>query len=544
MSNYSKIVNPKKTKQSDPIPGRETEQAQNNAGGYVFSLDDWARLDRFLILGSDAPTYYQTEQKLTRENAAVVVRCWGKDPKRTAETIFNVSHNGRAPRQSPGIFALALGVSHETEKARVEAFKIVSGVCRTASTLFELVSYVGDLRGGRAPVTGSGWKRAVYNWYASKSTEALAYQFIKYRRRNNLEHKHLIEMAHVGVKNAPKERQELFKWVRGKDFDFESLPDQVKGHIEVMGDAKEKRKLTLISDLRLPREALNTDDLRNPKVWLAMLPSMPMTALMRNLGNMSEIGVIKPNSEALKEIQERFSNPELIKKSRLHPFSILQALAVYQSGSGFRGGKKWPVEGRIVDALDAAFYLAFDNVESTGRRFILALDVSGSMGSAMIGSPLTCREASAAMALVTMAREPNCHVVGFTSGSSRSMWGSGSALRPLDISPRMRLGDVVRKITNIPFGGTDCSLPMRYAEKEKIPTDAFVVYTDNETWAGDIHASQALKNYRKATGIQAKMAVVGMTSTGFSIADPKDGGMMDFVGFDSAAPAVLSDFVR
>lgn len=40
------------------------------------------------------------------------------------------------------------------------------------------------------------------------------------------------------------------------------------------------------------------------------------------------------------------------------------------------------------------------------------------------------------------------------------------------------------------------------------------------------------------------MIVVGMTSTGFSIADPTDAGSLDVVGFDTAAPGVISDFVR
>ena len=33
----------------------------------------------------------------------------------------------------------------------------------------------------------------------------------------------------------------------------------------------------------------------------------------------------------------------------------------------------------IVDALDAAFYAAFGNVEPANARMLLALDVSGSM---------------------------------------------------------------------------------------------------------------------------------------------------------------------
>jgi 60 kDa SS-A/Ro ribonucleoprotein len=50
--------------QSEPLNER---QVPNNAGGFVFAIDDWGRLDRFLILGSDAPTYYQTAKDLTKE---------------------------------------------------------------------------------------------------------------------------------------------------------------------------------------------------------------------------------------------------------------------------------------------------------------------------------------------------------------------------------------------------------------------------------------------------------------------------------------------
>ena len=35
-----------------------------------------------------------------------------------------------------------------------------------------------------------------------------------------------------------------------------------------------------------------------------------------------------------------------------------------------------------------------------------------------------------------------------------------------------------------------------------------------------------------------------MTSTGFSIADPKDAGSMDCVGFDATLPNLISDFMR
>jgi 60 kDa SS-A/Ro ribonucleoprotein len=83
---------------------------------------------------------------------------------------------------------------------------------------------------------------------------------------------------------------------------------------------------------------------------------------------------------------------------------------------------------------------------------------------------------------------------------------------------------------------------MLYALERRLAIDTFVIYTDNETWAGTIHPDEALRRYRERMGLPSKLVVVGMTSTGFTIADPNDPGMLDVVGFDAAAPAVIADF--
>jgi len=92
--------------------------------------------------------------------------------------------------------------------------------------------------------------------------------------------------------------------------------------------------------------------------------------------------------------------------------------------------------------------------------------------------------------------------------------------------------------------GTDCSLPMRWALENDVKVSAFVTYTDSETWAGPIHPAQALQQYRREFDVDARAVVVGMTSNGFTVADPDDRGMLDVVGFDTSVPAVIADFVR
>jgi 60 kDa SS-A/Ro ribonucleoprotein len=304
----------------------------------------------------------------------------------------------------------------------------------------------------------------------------------------------------------------------------------------------------LITDYSLPREAVPTRWLNDVVVWEALLQRMPMEAMLRNLATMTRVGLIAPMSEATRRVVEQLGNEERLRASRLHPIKVLSALTTYQAGRGVRGKGTWSPVAQVVDALDSAFYKTFGNVPSTGKRWLLALDVSGSMGVAMMGIPgLTARSASAAMSLVTAATEPQHTIVAFSAPSSGpygGQWGGGdSGMTPVAISPRQRLDDVVNTLNAIPMGGTDCSLPMRWALKHKVEADVFVVYTDSETWYGDIHPVQALKQYRDKMGIPAKLVVVAMTSNGFSIADPDDAGMLDVVGFDTATPAVMTDFV-
>jgi 60 kDa SS-A/Ro ribonucleoprotein len=307
-----------------------------------------------------------------------------------------------------------------------------------------------------------------------------------------------------------------------------------------------------VRECRLPREAVRPEQLPSPEIWEALLEDMPMTALVRNLATMTRVGVLTPGSDGTARVVAQLADGERIRRARLHPIALLAALRTYASGRGVRGRGTWVPVREIVDALDAAFYTAFGNVEPAGQRMLLALDVSGSMTmGAVAGVPgLSPRVASAALALVTVATEETVEVVGFYAGGGYvrrgqgRFRGRGDGLTPLPLSPRQRLDDAVRTVSGLPFGGTDCALPMLYAQALEREIDTFVIYTDSETWAGDIHPAQALRDYRNASGIQARLVVVGMVSNGFSIADPADTGMLDVVGFDTATPQLISDFAR
>lgn len=163
------IKTPTHTPQSEPIPG--STQVPNSGGGYSWTVDDWARLDRFLILGSQEGTYYITERVLTRENAEAVIRCIAEDGPRVVRRIVEVSEAGRAPKNDPAIFALALCTAHGDGATRRAAFEALPRVCRTGTHLFHFAQFVDGLRGW-----GRGLREAVAAWYAMPGAPQACYR--------------------------------------------------------------------------------------------------------------------------------------------------------------------------------------------------------------------------------------------------------------------------------------------------------------------------------------------------------------------------------
>jgi 60 kDa SS-A/Ro ribonucleoprotein len=407
-------------------------------------------------------------------------------------------------------------------------------VARTGTHLFIFAKYLEQFRGW-GPVA----RRAVASWYLDRDIDALAYQLVKYRQREGWTHRDLLRSAHP--KPDSDERNLLFKWATGRISDAPDLPKWVNAYVAAQfierhdGRDRAAKYVQLIREYPgLPWEALPDEALAHAEVWRALLDAgMPQTALLRNLPKLTQLGVLAPMSSHLSAVCDQLSDPERLRKARVHPVSVLLAAKTYASGRSLRGSGTWSPVSQVCDALSDAFYAAFGAVEPAGKRTLIGLDISGSMGSPAGGLPITCREVTAAMSLVTAATEPAYAIVGFSHH-----------LMPLSISPRQRLDDAVRAVSGLPFGYTDCALPMEWARQNRVEVDTFEVMTDNETWYGDIHPHQALENYRQATGIPARQVVVSITPTEFSIADPDDPGTMDVSGFDSDVPNLIAGFSR
>ncbi len=508
------------TPQTAPMPARVAEQVPNSAGGFVWRVDLWQQLERFLILGSEGGTYYIAEPKLTADNAACVLAALREDGPRVVDTAVEVSESGRAPRNSPALFVLALASAPQFADAATvtRALGALPRVARTASDLCTFVEFVQSMRGW-----GRGLRNAIAEWYTQRPASGLAYQLTKYRERSGWSHRDLLRVSHA--QPPTPEHNVVFRW---------AVAGEVSGPGMLLLNALEAVKLAtserevvrLIETHGLTHELVPNDWKRSAEVWEALLPNLPYKALVRNLGRLTELRVLAPASPSTALAVLRLTDRTRIENARVHPVALLSALAAYKA--------QRRAVGAVVDALDEAFHLAFAAVQPTGRRVCVAIDASGSMQSSACAGlrHVTAAMGAAAMAMSFARSERWATIVAF----HEAVWN-------VDISANGRLDRAVAAIVHEPRA-TDASLPMKWAAERGLQFDAFVLITDNETWAGDRHPAEALAAYRRKTGIAAKLVSVAMAANQFTVADPKDPLQLDVVGFDASVPAVVANFIR
>lgn len=546
MTRYGEMVAPKNPEVTEKA---RVDQAENNTGGFVFVLDVWARLDRFLVLGCDQGTYYVGAKALTKDNFAVIEQCIALDGPRTVARIVEISDSGRAPKNDPAIFALAVCCGAKDQGTRKLALDALRKVCRTGTHLFHFVADVEKFR-----KWGRGLRRAVAGWYTNRSPKSLARQVVKYQQRDGWANRDLLRLSHA-VAPTP-EHDAIFRWVVGgtehlderliarREHDRKeikrtdtyksvALPEYIVAFEALKRASDVKEVVQLIESYDFTHETIPTQWKNHKEVWEALLAKMPLTAMIRNLGKMTSVGVIAPFSTGSKRVVQAFGDTDRLHKERVHPMTVLVALKQYATGHGDKGSLSWSPVPMVVDALDSAFYAAFKSVEPTGKNTLVALDVSGSMGGTpCIGAPMRACEATAAISLLVAKTEPSHHIVGFAD-----------TIRDLGISSKDRLDSAMQKVVRQNFGATDCSLAMAWAHKEKLPVETFIIMTDNETNSG-LHPYKTLLQYRQLTGINAKLVVYAVSATQYTIADPRDPGMLDICGFDAAGPQIAADFAR
>jgi 60 kDa SS-A/Ro ribonucleoprotein len=528
--NYRFFTNKQKnTPQNQPIPGREAEMIQGRSGGYMFDAGIWQILRRCLLIGTAQSTYYADyadKKELTQDFIEVIKQAVAEDASRVAEEILYAS-DGHSINNSAPILALVLLSMGETPAAKKAFLEIFSQVVRTGSHFYEWLNYTKSMRG-----FGKVIREAGTAWLSREDVRALAYQLLKYQQRHGFQHRDALRLFHVRPPTVDHDR--LFKWaVSG----WEGLPeyntDDVLAQIWWYEWLKRHPEQTheAIAQGRLTHEMCAPVGKMDKAAWQLLFNEMPIGAMLRNLGSLTQLDVLRADSrENLDRLEAVLNNKNHLRRGRIHPIDVLKALKTYKSGGKVgRSQKTWTPVPRIVDILEKALELSFDVVEPTNKVFLHAVDISGSMSCGVVGSVgLTCCEIAATMALVTAKAEKNYEIRGFST-----------QFIDLGISRRDSFSSALKKASSNNFGATDASVAYDWAIKNRFKADVICFWTDNESWAGRKHPSVALKEYREKINPNVKAVYVTLTPYRISLVDPKDQQSWDLAGFDPGVPRLI-----
>lgn len=506
----------------------------NSGGKEVYKVSDLEQLRRFLFLGTEKGSYYVSEKQLTITNVTCLERLLkDEDNHDTIVALFG-EYARKAFKKDYLIFALARTCSYGDEKLRKRAYDLLPVVCGIPTHLF---AFVESYKRCSKEFNGStGWnalhKRSLRKWFLSKPRQDLAYQMTKYNHRNGWTQKDLIRLIHI--KPADECDDELLRY-----FVKETIPsDPPKSPaLEFLVDYEAVKRSTdkdyvieKVKRWNLAWEHVPTQFMKDADVMNALATKMPMVALLRNLNRLTALGVFEKFPETLDTVLAKLT----FEKTIVHPLQFLIALKMYAQGQGDLGSLVWEPLPTITERLNKAFYASFNSVEPTNKRFLVAMDVSGSMSCGNVCGIrcMNAAEVSCAFAMVLMSVEPCCDVMGFSHEFKR-----------LPISHTDPLETNLQKISGIAFGSTDISLPMTWAMANDKDYDVIVVLTDNETNCNAISPAKALRQYRTHVGHGCKLVVIATCANEFTVADPSDRDMLDCAGFDASTPDVIREFV-
>ena len=597
------------TKMASTSVCNDTTCKVNESFVFKLSLKDYTL--RMLILGSRANKYDQLTKNLSSDDIAFIQ---SQIKAGHGEEIFTITRDvyneSRAPKMDITLMIMALLCKAEDLHIRKMALEFVAKL-RTLSQLYSWKNYhssiLNPVTGSKTKGFGRAVKREISNWTLTKSAKDVAYQVTKYMAREGWSFKNILQCAHISTNtgddrvfadavagastdtvkpritsrkpkrinqhNVPATEMDLVLRYVVNGFDametlakksgLLNLDDSVYVYLKAIHDAKhftcddKETLLELIYKHKLTREQVPTWALKNTETLSALLinknqtkVTMPLTALLRNLGNMTTHSVFD-NEQLLQIVLKHLVHPNTIAYSHIHPVNVLTAWFTYRTGQGIKGHNVWEPNQQIVKTLEEMFYLSFKNVEPTGKRICFLIDCSGSMTGPSLCEGVTNAEAAALLAMIfarseTSAEESPNHSFYLFTSNQRYGSGGGTGLTDVTdvIDAAAPLDNVLKAVQRSDWGTTDISMGILDALKFKRKYDAFVVITDNDVNSG-IKPSEAMRHYRIGLKLpHAKLVVVATQGTNITIADPDDINMMDMCGFDSHGPKILQDFIR
>lgn len=434
---------------------------RNEAGGLAYKLSPKQALARLMVTGCLSDVFYaDAESQLDNfQKLALDV-----EPEFLGKCAVYAREKGRM-KDAPA-FACAV-LSNRGEAGNKVLDLVFARVIGNAKMLRNYFTMIRSGKLGRKSL-GAANRRRMRAWFAARSPDALFRQ-----SPGDPSMRDLLRVIRPASRED-KQRSALYDYFLGKKdaAKNESLPQLVKD-FESWKNPNDPRvvgtpdlPLMMLTGTELPKTAKKA-------LWNDLAKSMSWWALRMNLATLARNGCFE--DAALTEmVAARLENREEILKSGTFPYQILAAYKAAMTGA-----QRLP--NPVLMGLHKALDIATENmVMLAAKRVVVAVDVSGSMSSALTGhrkgstTNMICREVAALVAMCTLRRAADCRVVCF-----------GQQIGEARLDPAVPALKLAEEMGCMNLGGTDCSLPFRWLNENKVDADLVLLVSDDQSWIDD-----------------------------------------------------------
>jgi len=408
-------------------------------------------------------TYYASdEEQLER----ALVLCEQVEPgfvARTAVYARKVAHM----KDMPALLLASLSLRDP------EAFaKAFVQVVDNGRLLRNVVQILRSGRTGRKSL-GSLPRRMVRQWLEKASVDAILNAAIG--TQPSLAD--VIRMVHPKPANA--EREALYAWVIGKPYREDALPAKLQAYEAFKRDAsQEMPDLPFQYFTSLPLTAAHWKELAARASW---------QTLRMNLNTFARNGVFEEGA-MVDRLAARLRDPAEVRRARVFPYQLLMAFNAIGVG----------LPAAIGEALQDAMEVATTSVPVLSGSAVVAVDVSGSMGSPVTGhrkgstTKVRCVDVAALVAACVQRTNPAARVMPFDTD-----------VRELRLNPRDSVMTQARQLASLCGGGTSISSPLARLNREGAKVDLMVIVSDNESWR-DTRGGGATETMRQWAQLKAR----------------------------------------
>lgn len=437
----------------------------NDAGGRAYKFTPKHALAQMAATGCFNGTFYARGESQLEELQKLIAQV---DDSVFLAKLAVYSRERAFMKDMPA--ALLLSLSRRDTELMHRVFDRVVDNGRVLRTLFQMV------RSGQFGRVGlsSSLQRAFQRWLNEASVGKLLSASIG----NDPSLRDVLRMARPKPKDDA--RRALFGWLTDKEVEKWApateahLPAQVRAlNAYRRADSAEAQAL-ILGDLSV-RWDLLADAARGPLVWKAIARQMGPQALRMNLNTLLRHEVFlraggSVDQDMIDYVAERLSDPDEIRRSRQFPY---QYLAAYLNAQA-------EIPQRIRTALHQAAEIACGNIPELPGPVVIGVDASGSMGFPVTGwqgrgrtSKVRCVDVAAVFAAAMLRRNPDSIVIPYDTRAFNARVDADDSIL-----------SIAERLASFGGGGTDCSVPLREANKRygNRRFAGVVLISDNESW--------------------------------------------------------------